>query len=143
MGGGDELPEFSVLDMLRRAHALASEQASEYVDRFWPTDADVVEDVGLASFAAYIAAPEAGNMPLTANENGAIRTVAELKEILSSYIYRLLVHAAARHAPFNGQSSVNLVRNPPDASGGYMVSPSGDDFVTCQGGRLSPTNIEW
>jgi len=212
--GGDELPEFSVLDMLRRAHALASEQASEYVDRFWPTDADVLEDVGLASFAAYIAAPEAGNMPLTANENGAIRTVAELKEILSSYIYRLLVHAAARHAPFNGQSSVNLVRNPPamrpgqalpdptttysieeilsfgpsiaqswhqtefvanfigpgpysgpmeyaddileglgpawssylatpDASGGYMVSPSGDDFVTCQGGRLSPTNIEW
>jgi|ERR1711924_90020 len=111
--GGDDLPQFSLLDMHRRAHALASDQASAYVDRFWSTDDDVLEDAGLASFAAYIAAPEAGNMPLTTNENGAIRTVAELKEILSSYIYRLLVHAAVRHASFNGQTAINLVRSPP------------------------------
>ena len=30
----------------------------------------------------------------------------------------------------------------PDASGGYVVNPSGEAFVTCSDGRLSPTNME-
>ena len=213
--GGDDLPQFSILDVHRRSYAVASAQASDYVDRLWPTDADVAGDKDLASFAAYIAAPEAGNMPLTSNENGAINTVAELKEVLSTYIFRLLVHAFVRHTAFTGQTSTNFVRAPPgvrpgkslpdpmttyateemmsygpsveqtwlhsgfvmnfigttiysnppmeyansvleglgeawssflatpDASGGYVVNPSGDAFVACAGARLSPTNIEW
>ena len=213
--GGDDLPQFSILDVHRRSYAVASAQASDYVDRLWPTDADVAGDKDLASFAAYIAAPEAGNMPLTSNENGAINTVAELKEVLSTYVFRLFLHAAARVAAFNGQTVVNFVRSPPgirpekrslpdpmttyateemmsygpsieqvwlqtefvayfiatvvysdpfmeyantvleslgeawsfllaapDASGGYVVNPSGEAFVTCSDGRLSPTNME-
>ena len=212
--GGEDLPLLSILNVHLGAYAAASAQASDYVDRFWSTDADVAGDADLASFAAYIAAPEAGNMPLTSNENGAINTVAELKEVLSTYIFRLLVHAFVRHTAFTGQTSTNFVRAPPgirpgkslpdplttyateemmsygpsieqvwlqtefvayfiatvvysdpfmeyantvleglgeawsfllaapDASGGYVVNPSGEAFVTCSDGRLSPTNME-
>ena len=210
---GEDLPQFSVLDVHRRTHALASSLAAGYVDRFWPTDEDVLRDAGLAAFAAYAAAPVAGNMPLT--ETGQIRTADELRAVLASYIFRLLAHATGRHAPLGAQTLLNIMRSPPgmrpgaglpepttaytaeemlafgptieqawlyaefsanfiattvhtpsledaddelleglaegwsallaapDATGGYLVNPSGDQFVSCSAGRLSPTNMEW
>lgn len=137
--GGDDLPGFSVIDVHRRTYALASDLAAEYVDSHWPTDDDVAGDAGLASFAAYIAAPEAGNMPLTGNENGAIRTAAELKTVLANYLYRLFMHAMASHAPFGSQSTVNLVRCPPGMRPGASLPDPATAYSTEQILAFGPT----
>jgi arachidonate 15-lipoxygenase len=99
--------------------------ADEFVDAYYPTDADVRGDFELQSWAAEVASPEGGCIADFGAGAGSIADRTDLAEILTMVIWT----AGPQHAAVNFTQQEHLGYLPANPIAGFTEEPRGYDHT--------------
>ncbi len=123
----DTLPDYPYRDDARRLWRAIHRWVSGYVDHYYPSDAVVVMDEELRSWAAEIADPAKGAVR-GVGSGGQIRDVATLKSVLTMIVFT----ASAQHAAVNFAQRTEMAFAPAHPLAGYAPLPASGHAFTEQ-----------